>query len=222
MSEELLNLPVGALLQLQAADDPEGPRHQVRFIGFFPGGSLIVRSPETNGKPVFVRAGQTFNVRMLRGDSVMGFAVPVLLVASKPYPHLHLACPKEVNRIVVRNARRVAADILATVRNLDKGPDGDFLTATVIDLSMTGVKITSDMPLGDLGDTLQLGFEVGVVGKPEKISALGVIRNTGTRVGPAGLEEIVYGLQFNALNRFQQVLLHGWVLERATGEEHLA
>lgn len=217
MSDDTLNLSIGSLLQLQPVDDPNGQRYQVRTIGFLPGGSLIVTTPEVNGKLAFVRAGQAYRARMLRGDSVLGFRAEVLTTYNLPYPHIHLTPPKEVDRIVVRNARRVMSDIWGTVRNT-ADEDADYQPAALIDLSMTGAKLASDAPLGMPGDTLQLDFTIDVLGREERIATLGLIRNTGEREGPAGLTENTYGVQFNAINRYQQVLLHGWVLEQMTRE----
>jgi c-di-GMP-binding flagellar brake protein YcgR len=222
MSEDLANLPVGSPLQLQAVGDAEAPRYQVRTIGYLPDHSLIVTTPEVNGKLAFVRAGQAYRVRMLRGDSVIGFQVEVLTAYNLPYPHMHLTYPKEVDRIVVRNARRVMSDIWGTVRNMEAGDDAEHMPAAIIDLSMTGAKLASDVPLGVRGDKLQLNFEISVVGKQEKIATLGIIRNTGEREGPAGMDEFTYGVEFSAINRYQKVLLHGWVLERMTSDEQPA
>jgi c-di-GMP-binding flagellar brake protein YcgR len=219
MSEDLLSLHIGSVLQLQLTPDTDAPRYQVRLIGYLPGGSVIVSAPESAGKLVFLRAGQNFKVRMLRGDSVLGFTAPIVMVQSKPYPHLHLACPKEVDRIVVRNARRVMSDIWGTARNMEAVEGADPISVELIDLSMTGARLVAEEPLGEHGDVLQLRFQILVAGKPETITTLGTIRNTGERQNTAGLEQFTYGIEFTSTNRYQQVLLHGWVLERMTAED---
>jgi c-di-GMP-binding flagellar brake protein YcgR len=219
MAEDVLHLTVGSPLQLQAVGKPESPRYQVRTIGYLPGGSLVVSTPQQNGKLAIVRPGQFFNVRMLRGESVMGFEVQTLQVANAPYPHLHLSYPAEIERIVVRNAKRVGADIAATARNIGDGPDGAQRPVQLKDLSMTGAKLVAEQFLGEVGDTLALGFEIEVAGKPERLSLLGDIRNIAARDRERPELGANHGVQFSTINRYQQVLLHSWVLERMTAEE---
>jgi c-di-GMP-binding flagellar brake protein YcgR len=219
MAEDVLHLSVGSPLQLQAVGRPDSPRYQVRTIGYLPGGSLVVSTPQQNGRLAIVRPGQFFNVRMLRGESVMGFEVQALQVANAPYPHLHLSYPAEIERIVVRNAKRVSADIAATGRHIAEGPDGPERPVVLKDLSMTGAKLLAERPLGAVGQTLALGFEIQVAGKNERLSLLGDIRNVAPRDREHPEQGYSHGVQFSTINRYQQVLLHSWVLERMAEAE---
>lgn len=219
MAEDSLNLAVGTPLQLQAVGKADAPRYQVRTIGYLPGGSVVVTTPEVRGKLAIVRPGQYFNVRMLRGESVVGFEAQTLQVYNVPYPHLHLSYPKEFESIVVRNARRVAAEVDALARNISDGPEGPERQVTFADLSMTGAKVLAEWPLGAVGDTLHLSFEVDVAGKLEKLTLLGDIRSVGVRDRERIELGYKHGVQFSTVNRYQQVLLHGWVLQRMTREE---
>lgn len=219
MAEDVLHLSVGSPLQLQAVGRPDSPRYQVRTIGYLPGGSLVVSTPQQNGKLAIVRPGQFFNVRMLRGESVMGFEVQALQVANAPYPHLHLSYPAEIERIVVRNAKRVSADIAATVRHIADGPDGPERPVALKDLSMTGAKLVAEQPLGAVDQTLALGFEIQVAGRTERLSLLGDIRSVAPRDRERPEQGYSHGVQFSTINRYQQVLLHSWVLERMAEAE---
>lgn len=219
MAEDVLSLAVGSPLQLQAIDKSDSPRYQVRTIGYMPGGSLVVTMPQLNGRLVIVRPGQFFNVRMLRGEAVMGFEVQVLQVYNAPYPHMHLTYPKQIESTVVRNARRVNADVPVVARNTSDGPDGPEHAAQFTDLSMTGARLVAERPLGVVGDILHLGFEVEVAGKPERLILLGTIRNLAVRDRKNIDRGYNHGLQFSTINRFQQVLLHSWVLQRLTEKE---
>ncbi len=219
MTDDVLNLAVGTPLQLQTIAPPDAPRYQVRTVGYLPGKSLVVTTPEPKGRLVILRVDQRFRVRMLRGESVLGFETHVLAVSNLPYPHVHLAYPKQVECIVVRNAVRVSADVPAVTRNISNGPDGAEQRVTLVDLSMTGAKLVAPRPLGVVGDMLHLSFEVDVAGKPEKLTLLGAIRNVAVR--DRQREDLGYnhGIQFGTVNRYQQVLLHGWVLQQKTSRE---
>lgn len=219
MAEDTLKLEVGTSMQLQGVGGPEAPRYQVRAVGYLPGKSVVVTMPEPNGRLVMPRIDQKFRVRMLRGESVLGFETRVLTVNNLPYPHLHLAYPAEVEGIVVRNAPRVAAEVPAMAKNMADGDEATSQRVTLADLSMTGTKLVAARPIGVVGDALHLSFEVDVAGKPEKLTLLGTIRSVGVR--DREREDLGYrhGIQFGTVNRYQQVLLHGWVLQRKVGTE---
>lgn len=219
MSKDTLNLAVGVTVQVQLTLPPDSPREMVRVIGYLPGGSLVVTTPSRNGNFRIVREGQTYKVRMLRGDSVVGFESKVLASALKPYPHLHLQYPKDFEQIVVRNSARVKTDMPCMIRNTHK-PDSPehHHQARIVDLSETGAKVAAPISLGAANDMLQVGMKLDVLGTEEQLVLVGDLRSVrerlekdknGKRTG-----HYLHGVQFKAVNRFQQVLLHAWVLER--------
>jgi len=221
MSEDVLNVQVGTVLQIQATTPERSPRHNVKLIGYLPGAGFIVTTPTVNGKIQIIREGQRYNVRMLRGNTVMGFVTQVLQSSVKPYPHLHMEYPKEVESIMVRNAARVAAGIFAVVRNTkDPDEEGHEFEVSILDLSSTGAKIGAGKPLGEVGDTLLLTFAIEVTGCQETMALLGDLRNHAVREDEATGEHFYnHGLQFRGTNRFQQVLLHSWVMERLLADD---
>ncbi|MDJ0740472.1 MAG: flagellar brake protein [Gammaproteobacteria bacterium] len=210
-----LNLTLGSVLQVQATVPENAPRHSVRLIGALPGASLVVTTPSVAGRVQIVREGQRFTVRALKGEWVMGFVSQVLFASMKPYPHLHLEYPDEIEQIVVRNASRVSADIPATVRHTDQPNDaGSFVDVTLVDLSETGAKIASGQRLGGADETLHIKFELMVSGAAEELGLLGDIKNATERVVSSHDDDasVHYtGVRFRTLSRFQQVLLHAWV-----------
>lgn len=217
--EDTLHLQIGATVQLQAISAKTAPRFQVKVIGYLVGGSLLVTAPYLKGKLQMVRVGQPFNVRMLRGSDVMGFSAKVLRTASSPYPYMHLEYPSRVESIMVRNAQRVSANLQALAYNiLDEDVAENHHPVTVPDLSSSGAKVVSDRELGEVGQTLRLSLDLEVAGAAESLTLLGTIRNHTERMAETGIEH-VHGVQFLSINRFQQLLLHTWVLERLTAEE---
>jgi hypothetical protein len=218
MSEDTLNLAVGTTVQLQLTVPENSPREVVRVIGYVPGGSLVVTMPTNKGNVKIVREGQAYKARMLLGDSVVGFAAKVLFVSLKPYPHMHLQYPKEIEQIIVRNSARVATEIPCRVRHTQQ-PDTEEhrLPARIVDLSESGAKIASDIPLGNTGDMLQLSFKLEVLELAETLHLIGNLRNSRERLdNEAQPKQRTYlqGVQFKAVNRYQQVLLHAWVMEQ--------
>ena len=165
-----------------------------------------------------MREGQSYKVRMLRGDSVVGFEAKVLSVSLKPYPHMHLQYPREFTQIIVRNSARVSANIACKIRNTTQ-PDlpEKYLQARIVDLSESGAKVSSPVPLGKVAGMLLLNFELDVLGQKEVLTLVGHLRRRSERkedpaTGTPGL--YLHGIQFKAVNRFQQVILHAWVMEQ--------
>jgi c-di-GMP-binding flagellar brake protein YcgR len=216
MKGDTLNLQVGTMVQLELDGPEEAPRHMVRVIGYVPGGSLLVGTPVAHGNVQIVREGQKFKVRVLRGDSVVGFTSKVLVSTLKPYPHLHLSYPSELEQIVVRNSARVTTHVACLARNTGQ-PDApeNFRKAAIIDLSETGAKLASPVPLGEVGEMLQVNFQLRVTGQDEQLSLVADIKNSMERLenDEKGKRLVhVSGVQFRALNRFQQLLLYAWVM----------
>jgi c-di-GMP-binding flagellar brake protein YcgR len=218
MSDDTLNLAVGATVQLQLTVPQNSPREVVRVIGYVPGGSLVVNMPSNKGNVKIVREGQIYKARMLLGDSVVGFEAKVLFVSLKPYPHMHLQYPKEFAQIIVRDSARVRTEIPCTVRDVRQpGTAENHHQARIVDLSETGAKIASDVSLGSPGDMLQLSFKLELLGVEETLNLVGKLRNQRERLDKDEQPKQrihLHGLQFRAVNRIQQILLHAWVMER--------
>lgn len=219
MTQEQLSLPVGAQLQIQATVPENAVRHVVHLIGYLPGNSIVVTTPVAGGRVQIVREGQRFNVRVLMGERVVGFVSQVIATAVKPYAHLHLQYPEEFEQIVVRKGSRVNAEIDVAVRNTtDENERESFHAAQIVDLSESGAKIASAVPLGVVDEMLHMRFVLMVGGSSEEITLLGDIRGVSERSMANGSEGEVmhyFGVQFRSVNRYQQLLLHAWVMTQA-------
>ncbi len=220
LKQNELSLKVGDRLQLQKtpADRPE--RYVVQVVGYLAGSSVVVTTPLVNGKTAIIRPDQRFTVRVLQGSSVFGFVSSVLQSYSKPFPHLHLSYPREMESIVVRNSLRTSTDLVGVVRNT-KQPDSKehYRRVRIADLSNSGARLLSRGPLGQEGDMLVVQFAVEVCGLEENLGLLGQVRSLGTRnVGDDPLK-FWSGIQFHSPNRFQKVLLQSYVLERFVGDQ---
>jgi c-di-GMP-binding flagellar brake protein YcgR len=208
-----LNLTLGSVLQMQATVPENAPRYTVKLIGASPGGSLIVSAPTIEGKVQIIRDGQRFTVRALKGERVLGFVAQILAATMKPYPHLHLEYPKQVEQIVVRNASRVSTAIAALARSTDApNEEASFVPVEIVDLSETGARIASDDTLGDVGSVLHIKFQLTISGETEELGLIGEIKNLSERVhSDEGSTKHYAGVAFRSLSRYQLVLLHAWV-----------
>jgi c-di-GMP-binding flagellar brake protein YcgR len=207
-------LQIGDVLQLQWAPPSENTeRYSATLIGFMPGQSLVITTPRRHGKPLIVREGQSFTVRMLQGSNIFGFVSQVLGVSSKPYPHIHLAYPADVESAVVRNAPRVSTEIEAlAVWPSGAAPAEDQRPVIITDLSSTGARVRDRQKLGDIGSALQLVWSLSICGGEDVLKVMCVIRNIRAVSDKDGRDSLIHGLEFRALTRFQQLILCSYVL----------
>ena len=161
------------------------------LIGYLPGAGYIVTTPTDNSKIPIVPAGQRFNVRMLRGNTVMGFVTHVLQSDVRPYSRLLLEYSREIERIVVRNAARVSAGIFAAIHNnIESDNELHRVEAGFIVLSSAGAKAGACQSLGEVGGALQFTFVVEVAGRPETMTLIGGLRSHSTREDEAAGEQV--------------------------------
>ena len=212
-----LNLEVGEIIQLQPMLPGSTDRYAVKVVGYLPGHSLIVTTPESKGRVVLVREGQRFAARMLTGGSVYGFVASVLRSCSQPYPYLHLSYPTDVESIVVRNAPREAIRIKAWVRNTkDPRDDAHRHGIELVDLSSTGACLTSSTAVAEVGDQVELQMRLKVYEVEEDLAIAADVRN---RSDADDGESHRYGVEFRALNAYQKLLIYSFVLDHTLNRE---
>lgn len=112
LSLDQIKLGIGDTIQLQFQSDVEPSRCFVTLIGYLEGQSVIVTTPIINGSLMLVREGQDFVVRLFSGKTAYAFTSMAKRVTNTPYPHLHLAYPKEVRGLVVRGSSRGRINII--------------------------------------------------------------------------------------------------------------
>jgi c-di-GMP-binding flagellar brake protein YcgR len=210
-------LQLGEILQLQhAPPSTNTDRFSVKLLGYHPDQSLIITTPRKHGNPIIVRDGHTFTVRLLQGSNIIAFQSQVLLASAKPYPHLHLSYPDEVESAMVRNAARVPIELDAQVLVTLPSKKQVRLDVLVTDLSTSGAGILSPKQLGKVGDRLQVYLRLEVCGGKDNLQLHAFLRNLKEVESEEGETRYLHGVQFAGLNRFQQLLLCGYVLSQVS------
>lgn len=222
MTDALVNLQIGSVLQLQRISPEHEERYSVKLIGYLPGNSLVVTTPTVNGKVQLLAEGQRYAVRMLHGSDIQGFVATILSISSKPYPHLHISYPEAIESIAVRNAERVDINIPGLAHNTHD-PDSDEYWHPILikDLSLTGMRLESLEPLGRKGEALQLTFQLKVCGGEEQLNLLGKIRNRNLKGTVNNDDDPRHstGLSFLQVNRMQEIIVGCHVLEQIAWED---
>ena len=158
LSLDQIKLNIGDSIQLQFQSGLEQSRCVVTLVGYLKGQSVIVTTPIINGTMMLVREGQDFVIRLFSGKSAYAFTTMAKRVTNTPYPHLHLAYPKEVRGLVVRGSSRGRINIIchATVE------DGRGYACIARDISIGGALIAASEKMGEVGNQLTLKFRVKV------------------------------------------------------------
>ncbi len=215
--QQTLRILVGDKIQLQKVGSESGERYTSKVIGFVPGKSLLITSPQVNDKPIIVKDGQQFAVRMLQGSYIQGFVAKVLHHALAPYPYLHLSFPQDVESKAIRNADRVETDVPILARSAKLPDEKDsWRQASIKDISATGSKLESMTKIADVGDVLVLRFKLHICAQEEEMELRTKIMHL-EEPGDIGADEwgiYVYGTQFEEYGRLERVLIQNYVLEQ--------
>ena len=224
MKFEDMKLVYGYPLQLQtnnSAGQPE--RFSCRLIGCLPGRSILLSVPKAAGKLVRFRPGQKVVARLMVDNGIGIFASAVETQTLDPYPILHISYPDNVSFKGIRGATRVAIDHLVEASNLTTNSE-DVVPATVVDISVTGARLEVGMPLGEIGDELQITMRVGVASIVRDLVLRAIVRSRvamDAQTSPAS-GMVAYGVEFMEPDEDARLLLYAYVYVQISNEEIIA
>jgi hypothetical protein len=210
------------MLRITAAGGAES--FNVVLIGGVEGKSLVITAPERDGKLVFVKEGQAWDIRGFSGQEVFTFQLEVTKVVFSPFPYLHMSwpLPTAVSRAPVRSTRRANCTLPYVIKRTVQRPHMGQIRAEVeetngviLDISDAGCRVGTDRRLPNDGSSLELAFRVrlGEVVRLIKLDAY-VVRE----LDPFGEHEYVYGLSFNAPDEETWLAIHAFVLQQLVAE----
>jgi c-di-GMP-binding flagellar brake protein YcgR len=210
-----MNLKVGDRLQVQPPVKLSAERSNVRVIGFLPEQSLLLSAPlAANGVRVELIERDQLVVRVFSSQNAFAFACDVVRVCKLPYPYLHVSFPNEVQGTVVRKAPRVKTKIIAQVQS--DAASSAASPGVISNLSANGALLDGRRTIAELGDTLQMTFQVKLhnVDIPLTLSAKvrAVFGEESTTRGTVPLAH--FGLEFVELQAHDQMVLQGMVYQQ--------
>ncbi len=174
-----------------------------RLLGYWPGRSLLVRTPSRDGKPLLFKQGRQVRVTFMQSREVVGFNTEVLQEILHPYPYLHLVWPEEIEQVVVRKAPRVAVELIAAIQVEGEGEQA----GRIVDISRNGCALLMKNDATVLeDDNLQLRFRASISGVEQFFTVDGVVRSV-----EAGENLQQIGVEFMELPEKQLALLEAFV-----------
>jgi c-di-GMP-binding flagellar brake protein YcgR len=219
-----LSVEIGESLQLQFVASDE-MRYTAKVVGYLSGKSLVVTTPVVNGHVMPISEGKEIVVRLMSGNEIVGFTVSVLAVSVRPYAHLHLSFPQNVQAVTVRKALRVELNMAALTRTCltdvsEIDPQQEAQAITIKDMSTSGALLIADKALAKEGQQIIISMNMEVADGSDKVFLVAVVRNIRTERGEkVGQRIYFHGVELRLKGRAQSVLVHAFVYQRiARGE----
>ena len=205
LHQDMASLSIGNPIQLQIGNNG----YVVTLIGYLEGQGFIVTAPVEDGSPIQPEEGQSLVVRFFSDRRAHEFSTVVLHAAKIPYPHLHLAYPKETHALRERQHDRVKINITG---HADIS-DGKSYSCVIHDISMGGALISVNDQVGDVNDKLRLTLNVVVSGIEYSLSLDSEIRFVRIRASSGNsASSVMQGLSFRNLSKEEILALAAFEL----------
>lgn len=208
-----MNLQVGVRLQFITHRQVKPVQHFSTLIGYIKDEYIIVKMPMEHGAPITLGDGERVTIRVFSGVNVCSFACTVQRVFLRPLFYVHLSFPTAIQGTSLRGAVRVKTDMPARITTL--GSDAQAVDCSIVDVSVTGVRLHAGQPLPPDGEEVTLDFTAQPSGSQAvPISTRAIVRNR-TALPPTedGQEAFSYGIQFVDLDPMHYTLLQNMTYE---------
>lgn len=200
-------------LTVSPADD--GPSYKVWPLGTASDHRhLIITAPMNADKAlVAVIKGQTLICNWFNAATAFRFRATIAKLVFDPAPVVYLEMSGTVEQKPVRRVPRVKAVLPGLVRTTTS------VECIVADLSIRGARIGAVEAFGaSKGDAVYVAFRVRLLDQDFLVDAQCVVAAAFGNAEPHHPELQFYGLDFNALSQFDQMVLHAFVQERIAAQ----
>jgi hypothetical protein len=152
-----MRLKVGDRVQIAPPAQTGAGRLSASVVGWVEGRSFIVTIPQTPMGRLCLHAGEIVVVRAFTGRSAFAFSCTVLRSTVQPCDYLHLTFPDRIDGVDVRSSPRFRLGLPAQVT---PAAGAEAIQATIDNIGSTGALLVCDNPLGAMGDTVEVAFDV--------------------------------------------------------------
>ncbi len=200
-----LRLLPGQVLQLEF-DSKWLRRERSVLVGYSYGRSIIVTSPATKGVSVSVPLGINVNVRLFSSslNGACAFRCTTIYATTRPFPHLHLSMPDQMEMGEIRKSIRASVELIAAVSSES---NNDSTASIIHDLSTDGARIGSTQLRVQVGEKIVVSWKCTVAGIDRLLSIPGTVRTVSE-----GENETFFGIEFDDVDEVDRVMLHAFVL----------
>lgn len=210
MQLDEMGLQIGTLLQIQLLDD-ETKRYNVQLIGYHHGHGLIISAPKSSGSELamILRDDQPLNIRIKSNKAAAAFRCSIVEKRMKPYPHIHLSTPDEIESVTVEQDEMIALDQGITFINDDE--DSHSTQTELSGISLYEARIKHTERLADEGQRATVTMSFAFADKNNVIVLEGVISSVSEN--PDSGEQTLT-LSYEELDQSDKILLNAYIYER--------
>ena len=204
------DLPIGTELFIEHPESDAQDYSCVTLIGFLHAQSLIVSLPRREEHIVQVDRGDELIVRFSQADTIYAFNSSIMEIIQKPYPHIHLTYPENIQAKLLRRGNRIdVAKHALQLKIRNSGFDG---AVTIADISEHGAKLISDSNLGQLEEKLTI--ELDLPQYPEKVELNCKICHTQSYMDEdSNKQTFCHGIEFFGLNTMALSFINSFIYE---------
>ena len=204
----LKSLGLRAGMALQTRRIAEGAsKKEGQFFGAIEGKGVMVGPVGPDGEKTELVAGDICVIRGFTGQYEFSFLSKVLQTFEKPFAYALLAYPAQVDARQVRQSMRTKTSWPTTIKSAPthSTPEPAAIEVTLVDISMAGAMIKSDVAISTVGATIILGISVVFDNTPIELTIMGRVchSNQGANDG------LFYvGTSFSNLTQHDKLVLH--------------
>ncbi len=188
-----------AVPQLNIQLDGTAERLSSLMVGYLPDKYLIITTPQVTGISQYAKIGRALTVVHLFHGSVYGFETEISGRAETPARLLFIDFPSRVELYELRQHKRIAAQIPATIIT----PESEF-SGILWDISMGGCRFVCRANQGsqpvEIDKDCDVKLEIKVLGAEEPLQLMGRIKSTKLSEG-----RITVGIQFDSLRNRKKI-----------------
>ncbi|TCS37600.1 flagellar brake protein [Reinekea marinisedimentorum] len=204
-----LRLAPGLAMNLEVLGG-DGQRHKGVFLGMISGRSVMMSTPLVGeNRPLLLRKDQPVVCRFFDQKIACAFRSQVLYLCTTPIHYLHLAWPTDVEVGHVRVSERVVANLQMNVVN-QSDISWDKSHGAIVDLSISGARLETVEPVGNIGDKIVLSGRV-VVGHVARLVTIEATLRAELDKFELSNSTAAYGIEFNYISDVDFLALKAFV-----------
>lgn len=201
-------IDVGTSLQVELLSGQKKARFNVSLIGYVRGTGILISHPPSSELKSCLLDGDELAIRFMNGSAIYGFTTHIARICTDPFKYIHLRFPNKIESARVRSAQRIKSTIPVSIRANGNGVAHD---GEMTDVSVDGAGFITDPGVGETGDELVVCTSLVFGGMNEEVELNATIKST-TNVNGSGKTH--YGVEFNGLNKNDELFLRGFVYEQ--------
>jgi hypothetical protein len=167
-----MHLKVGDRVQIEPPPHLQQGRLSSLVVGWVERQSLILTVPRTASGRLSLQPGELVVVRAFTGRSAYAFRCSVLKKAASPFDYLYLTFPDAIDGVDVRSSPRFRLRLAAKV----SAQGAAAVAASIDNMGATGASIACDQPLGQVGDRIEVAFDLVLHDVPVALALQAEIR----------------------------------------------